>query len=279
MMENILINDTMNEPRYVFKNTYIDDDTDEWTAEEFYGSECEGEYFTESFLDVISNWAGRHPNNPIVRLAIRIYRNKDRLSRALQGTLKELPEFENDDDLEDSVVLRVWNQELSANLEAIEFFQRFRTRNAILMGIIAALRVVKYVTEEVKFKSSFGRFPADICKFYMFLTELPKTLTEADIKKLKNELKILRKDTRWLTGRHGLSISTPKERKTLELIDDQVHDLLSFGMIDKRGSKINDNRIRDRLEQLIDTSNEFLKMIHADLIKANKAETVKEYMI
>lgn len=272
-MENILINDEMDESRYIFKNPYLDDDIGEWTAEEFYRIPTNEDYFMEAgaLATKFGTWVTKHPNNPISKLVVDFLLSR----RAFAGTLWDGTELESIG----SPTIKAYKVELKRNLDAIKFFPKMHVRLGIINGIILISALTKYIIHEVKYKSAFGRFPADMCKFYVYLTELPEELTESDVKKLKIELKNIRKDTKWLTGRHGTKITTPKERKLLDLIDEQVQDLLSIGMIDKRGENFTENRIRDRLEQLVQTSNEFFEMIHADMSKEAKAETVKEYMI
>ena len=262
-MDRIIFNDN----EYV-EETYalnpcgvFGEDVGEWTLEEFCGSGCEQVYMEEKYTidpndSILLKWAKWGKNRKEAKLEASKKRQLDMIANApLTATV--INELKN------------W--------EAVpRFLSEAKHRVVIVNGVLVTYKILSKITHEIMFQQHWGRFPADMKAFYEYVFEMPKELSKEDIKKFKNELKKLHKDTKWLTGKAGNEFITPKERKTVELMNDQLKDLLTWRMIPNDVNKQKERRVHDRLVQFIETSYEFLEMIHSDMVDTKTKNRMKD---
>lgn len=261
-MEGIFTN---NEPVYSLSNDYMDEvDVGEWTAEEFY--EMTDDVFQESngIEKLLGDFFTKHYDSWLVQFIIKL----DEKRTAKSEELSKL----------DTPYMTGLAKEILKEAEAR--FGNYRLKLNIISCTTTVLSIINKCVHNHMAKKVFGRFPKDMADFCVFISTLPETLSVNDVRKLKIELKKIKKDTKWLKGEsYGDDCITPKEKKLCDMMDSQVSDLLKFKMISNTPSKNRQHRIDDRIEQFIETSKEFLESIHATIDDIEKKETIKEYMI
>lgn len=262
-MDRILFNDDAYVEETYALNPFgvFGEDVGEWTAEEFYGYVSDRIYMeaagTHSALEKIISKL--YDNSTVFRNWMEKTTAK-RLAKAADKAAKhELM-------MKQAPVIGMAIEELGMWDAVPKFIADVRLRATIVSSAALCLRVIKLVTHEVMFKQKWGRFPADLKAFYEYVFDMPKDLTKTDIKKFKDELKKLRKDTKWLIGKAGNEFITPKERKIVELMDDQLKDLLTWRMIPEDVETQKVHRVMDRLKQFVETSYELLESIHSDMV-------------
>jgi len=237
------------------------EDVGEWTAEEFYGYGCDCVYMEAAgedslLLRVISKM---YDKSPAFAKWIEGVSEK-RAAKASAAALKHAQLS-----MEAPAIAKVM-EEIQTSRMVKSFWIDIRLRLAIVWAASIAFNVIRICTHEIMFQKKWGRFPADLKSFYEYVFEMPGELSKEDIKRFKNELKKLRKDTKWLTGKAGNEFITPKERKHIELMDEQLKDLLTWRMIPDTAEGQKTHRIRERLKQFIETSFEFLDMINQQML-------------
>ena len=243
-MDRIIFNDDVFEETYSLNpNGIFGDDVGDWTMEEFY-QEFDTTKLPGSKL--LYKWALANKAKKELKEKLAAERMTSMFTNApVSATV--LTELKN------------WE-------EIPKMLGTFRIRLRIFEGAMIALKIIQLCTSEVMFRARWGRFPADLKSFYEYAFEMPQELKAEDIKKFKAELKKLRKDTKWLVGKAGNEFITPKERKHIELMDEQLKDLLTWRMIPDTAEGQKTHRIRERLKQFIETSFEFLDMINQQML-------------
>lgn len=252
-MDRILFNDDMFEESYTLNPCSIfGDDVGEWTMEEFYQEAFFGD---DGVLakSMIGRWVAS--------------RKEIKAEKAVENFIQMCQQA--------PITAQMW-KELHEWEAVPKFITKLRVRWLIVNGVFFAAKVISLIAHETMFKSTWGRFPADLKSFYEFVFSVPEQLTPEDIKKLKTELKKLRKDTKWLVGKAGNEFITPKERQLVELMNNQLDDLLTWRMMPKDLDVQKTRRIHDRLSQFIETSHDFLKLIHDDMDDTKTKNTMKE---
>lgn len=262
-MDRILFNDDAYVEESYALNPYgvFGEDVGEWTAEEFYGSICDHVYMEA---------AGDHPT--LEKIISKLYDNSSVFRNLMEKiTAKRLAKAadkaaKHELMMKQAPVIGMAIEELGMWDAVPKFVSDLKFRSMIVTTTAMCLKVIKLITHEVMFKQKWGRFPADLKAFYEYVFDMPKELTKTDIKKFKDELKKLYKDTKWLIGKAGNEFITPKERKIVELMNDQLDDLLKWRMIPQDVETQKVHRIIDRLKQFIETSYDFLESIHSDMV-------------
>ena len=263
-MDRIIFNDNAYVEESYALNPYgvFGEDVGEWTAEEFYGSICDRVYMEDARADAMA----KHPvlTGIVAKLSenctpFRNWMEKLTEKRLAKKASRELMATE-------APIITTALAELEGMTAYKKFISDLRFRSMIVTTTAMCLKVIKLITHEVMFKQKWGRFPADLKSFYEYVFDMPKELTKTDIKKFKDELKKLYKDTKWLIGKAGNEFITPKERKIVELMNDQLDDLLTWRMIPQDVETQKVHRVMDRLKQFIETSYDFLESIHSDMI-------------
>lgn len=257
-----------NDPPELFNESYAMDptgifgeDVGEWTAEEFYGYGCDCIYMEAAGEDsllarVISTL---YDKSPAFAKWIEGVAEK-RAAKASAAALKHAQLS-----MEAPAIAKVM-EEITTSGMVKSYWIDIKLRLSIVWAATIAFNVIRLCTNEIMFQKKWGRFPADLKSFYEYVFEMPGELSKEDIKRFKNELKKLRKDTKWLTGKAGNEFITPKERKHIELMDEQLKDLLTWRMIPATAEGQKTHRIRERLKQFIETSFEFLDMINQQML-------------
>lgn len=278
------------EPLYTFNNNYIvGEDVDDWTAEEFYVTmeqffqEVEGSRIPDtvfknsipgSVAKLIETFSLTHPKSWLGKLFLGHRAAKDTESPFFGMFMQGLG-LDADDDV---VLLPRIKEEISIKVGATGWMDNIKLKTGIAQAFVLATVIATYCIHQSMFKKVYGRFPADMANFYMYITSLPETLHPYEVTKFKKEIHKLKKDTKWLVGkRYGTKIITPKEKQLCELMDDQLGDILN--VMHNSPTEQRQRRIKDRVEQFVDTSREFLKLVHKDVVADNKKETVREYVI
>ena len=253
-MDRIIFNDDVFEETYSLNpNGIFGDDVGDWTMEEFY-QEFDTTKLPGSKL--LYKWALANKAKKELKEKLAAERMTSMFTNApVSATV--LTELKN------------WE-------EIPKMLGTFRIRLRIFEGAMIALKIIQLCTSEVMFRARWGRFPADLKSFYEYAFEMPQELKAEDIKKFKAELKKLRKDTKWLVGKAGNEFITPKERQLVELMNKQVEDLLTWRMLPKDLDVQKTRRIQDRVTQFIETSHEFLKLIHDDMEDTKTKNTMKD---
>jgi hypothetical protein len=293
-MECIRLNDNeeFETESYSFNNDYmLGEDVGEWTVEEFY-SEPEPDLIIqeglisrtiltperwEKIIAGLLKFSQNHPKAWLSKVVTGLgYMNmseKGELTPRAGGgwDFTEGPPF-------DVYILPQIKKEVAEKVAVSGFFNNAHIKGSIFGAFILAVAITNEIMHQKMFKKALGRFPADMAKFCMYITELPEVLSPSDVKHFKEEVKILKKDTKWLVGKsYGTKIITPKEKKLCDLMDEQIDDILK--MISNRTDQQRQRRMKDRVEQFIETTEEFFKLIHIDMTENAKVETVREYMI
>lgn len=278
------------EPSYTFNNNYIvGEDVGDWTAEEFYVTmeqffqEVEGSRIPDavfknsipgSVVKLIETFCLNHPKSWIGKLFLGQRAAKDTESPFF-GLFMQGVGLDPDDDV---VLIPRLKEEISIKVGATGWMDNIKLKTGIAEAFVLAAVIATYCIHQSMFKKVYGRFPTDMANFYMYVTSLPETLHPYEVTKFKKEIHKLKKDTKWLVGkRYGTKIITPKEKQLCELMDDQLGDILN--VMHNSPTEQRQRRIKDRVEQFVDTSREFLKLVHKDVVADKKKETVREYMI
>ena len=305
-MECIRLNDEFETESYSFNNDYmLGEDVGEWTVEEFYADPCdiiqEGivsrAIFTpermSGFMKHLNSFIEHHPKAWLSKFIHGIQRmkatergqvtlNADGAWEYLEGINSKGQRLINLDTgqliIPDVTLLPQLKKELAKKVQVSGFFNSIRIKSAVFSAFVLAVTITRMIIHDKMLNKAIGRFPTDMAKFCVYITELPEVLSPSDVNHFKEEVRILKKDTKWLADKSFKAKAlTPKERKLCELLDDQVDDILK--MISNRTDKQRERRMKDRVEQFVETAEEFLNLIHADLDKTVKTETVREYMI
>ena len=263
-MDHIIFNDSSDwfDESYALNPAGVfGEDVGEWTAEEFYGYGCDCVYMEAAGEDsllsrVISKMYDKSP-------VFAKWMDSVVEKRAAKATAAALKHAQLS--MEAPAIAKVM-EEIQTSGMVKSFWIDVKLRLAIVWAASIAFNVIRICTHEIMFQKKWGRFPADLKSFYEYVFEMPAELSKEDIKRFKNELKKLRKDTKWLTGKAGNEFITPKERKHIELMDEQLKDLLTWRMIPDTTEGQKAHRIRERLKQFIETSYDFLESIHSDMI-------------
>ena len=263
-MDHIIFNDSpdlFNESYALDPTGVFGEDVGEWTAEEFYGYGCDCVYMEAAgegslLARVISKM---YDKSPAFAKWIEGVSEK-RAAKASAAALKHAQLS-----MEAPAIAKVM-EEITTSGMVKSFWIDVKLRLAIVWAASIAFNIIRICTNEIMFQKKWGRFPADLKSFYEYVFEMPGELSKEDIKRFKNELKKLRKDTKWLTGKAGNEFITPKERKHIELMDEQLKDLLTWRMIPDTAEGQKTHRIRERLKQFIETSFEFLDMINQQML-------------
>ena len=278
------------EPSYTFNNNYIvGEDVGDWTAEEFYVTmeqffqEVEGSRIPDTVFKnsipgsvekLIETFSLTHPKSWLSKLYLGRRRASDTESPFFGMFIQKLG-LDADDDV---VLLPRLKEEISIKIGATGWMDNIKLKTGIAQAFVLAAVIATYCIHQSMFKKVYGRFPTDMANFYMYITSLPETLHPYEVTKFKKEIHKLKKDTKWLVGkRYGTKIITPKEKQLCELMDDQLGDILN--VMHNSPTEQRQRRIKDRVEQFVDTSREFLKLVHKDVVADNKKETVREYVI
>ena len=263
-MDRIIFNDSpdlFNESYALDLTGIFGEDVGEWTAEEFYGYGCD---------DVYMEAAGE--GSLLARVISKLYDKSPAFAKWIEGvsekraakaTAAALKHAQLS--MEAPAIAKVM-EEIQTSGTVKSFWIDIRLRLSIVWAASIAFNVIRLCTNEIMFQKKWGRFPADLKSFYEYVFEMPAELSKEDIKRFKNELKKLLKDTKWLTGKAGNEFITPKERKHIELMDEQLKDLLTWRMIPATAEGQKTHRIRERLKQFIETSFEFLDMINQQIL-------------
>ena len=263
-MDRIIFNDSpdlFNESYALDLTGIFGEDVGEWTAEEFYGYGCD---------DVYMEAAGE--GSLLARVISKLYDKSPAFAKWIEGvsekraakaTAAALKHAQLS--MEAPAIAKVM-EEIQTSGTVKSFWIDIRLRLSIVWAASIAFNVIRLCTNEIMFQKKWGRFPADLKSFYEYVFEMPAELSKEDIKRFKNELKKLLKDTKWLTGKAGNEFITPKERKHIELMDEQLKDLLTWRMIPNTAEGQKTHRIRERLKQFIETSFEFLDMINQQIL-------------
>lgn len=263
-MDRIIFNDSadwFNESYALNPAGVFGEDVGEWTAEEFYGYGYDNVYMEAAgegslLARVISKLYDKSP-------AFAKWMENVVEKRAAKASAAALKHAQLS--MEAPAIAKVM-EEIQTSGMVKSFWIDIRLRLAIVWAASIAFNVIRICTHEIMFQKKWGRFPADLKSFYEYVFEMPGELSKEDIKRFKNELKKLRKDTKWLIGKAGNEFITPKERKHIELMDEQLKDLLTWRMIPDTAEGQKTHRIRERLKQFIETSFEFLDMINQQML-------------
>lgn len=263
-MDHIIFNDSpdwFNESYALDPTGVFGEDVGEWTAEEFYGYGCDCVYMEA---------AGE--GSLLARAISKLYDKSPAFAKWIEGVSEKRAAKASAAALkhaqlsmEAPAIAKVM-EEITTSKMVKSFWIDVKLRLAIIWAASIAFNVIRLCTNEIMFQKKWGRFPADLKSFYEYVFEMPGELSKEDIKRFKNELKKLRKDTKWLTGKAGNEFITPKERKHVELMDEQLKDLLTWRMIPDTAEGQKVHRIRERLKQFIETSFEFLDMINQQML-------------
>ena len=263
-MDRIIFNDSpdlFNESYALDLTGIFGEDVGEWTAEEFYGYGCD---------DVYMEAAGE--GSLLARVISKLYDKSPAFAKWIEGVSEKRAAKASAAALkhaqlsmEAPAIAKVM-EEITTSGMVKSFWIDIRLRLSIVWAASIAFNVIRLCTNEIMFQKKWGRFPADLKSFYEYVFEMPGELSKEDIKRFKNELKKLLKDTKWLTGKAGNEFITPKERKHIELMDEQLKDLLTWRMIPATAEGQKTHRIRERLKQFIETSFEFLDMINQQML-------------
>lgn len=263
-MDRIIFNDSpdlFNESYALDLTGIFGEDVGEWTAEEFYGYGCD---------DVYMEAAGE--GSLLARVISKLYDKSPAFAKWIEGISEKRAAKASAAALkhaqlsmEAPAIAKVM-EEITTSGMVKSYWIDIRLRLSIVWAASIAFNVIRLCTNEIMFQKKWGRFPADLKSFYEYVFEMPAELSKEDIKRFKNELKKLLKDTKWLTGRAGNEFITPKERKHIELMDEQLKDLLTWRMIPNTAEGQKTHRIRERLKQFIETSFEFLDMINQQML-------------
>lgn len=263
-MDRIIFNDSadwFNESYALNPAGIFGEDVGEWTAEEFYGY---------GYDNVYMEAAGE--GSLLARVISKLYDKSPAFAKWIEGVSEKRAAKASAAALkhaqlsmEAPAIAKVM-EEIQTSGMVKSFWIDVKLRLAIVWAASIAFNVIRICTHEIMFQKKWGRFPADLKSFYEYVFEMPGELSKEDIKRFKNELKKLRKDTKWLTGKAGNEFITPKERKHIELMDEQLKDLLTWRMIPDTAEGQKTHRIRERLKQFIETSFEFLDMINQQML-------------
>ena len=263
-MDRIIFNDSpdlFNESYALDLTGIFGEDVGEWTAEEFYGYGCD---------DVYMEAAGE--GSLLARVISKLYDKSPAFAKWIEGVVEKRAAKASAAALkhaqlsmEAPAIAKVM-EEITTSGMVKSYWKDIRLRLSIVWAASIAFNVIRLCTNEIMFQKKWGRFPADLKSFYEYVFEMPAELSKEDIKRFKNELKKLLKDTKWLTGKAGNEFITPKERKHIELMDEQLKDLLTWRMIPNTAEGQKTHRIRERLKQFIETSFEFLDMINQQML-------------
>lgn len=263
-MDRIIFNDSpdlFNESYALDLTGIFGEDVGEWTAEEFYGYGCD---------DVYMEAAGE--GSLLARVISKLYDKSPAFAKWIEGISEKRAAKASAAALkhaqlsmEAPAIAKVM-EEITTSRMVKSYWIDIRLRLSIVWAASIAFNVIRLCTNEIMFQKKWGRFPADLKSFYEYVFEMPGELSKEDIKRFKNELKKLLKDTKWLTGKAGNEFITPKERKHIELMDEQLKDLLTWRMIPATAEGQKTHRIRERLKQFIETSFEFLDMINQQML-------------
>lgn len=263
-MDRIIFNDSpdlFNESYALDLTGIFGEDVGEWTAEEFYGYGCD---------DVYMEAAGE--GSLLARVISKLYDKSPAFAKWIEGISEKRAAKASAAALkhaqlsmEAPAIAKVM-EEIQTSGMVKSYWKDIRLRLSIVWAASIAFNVIRLCTNEIMFQKKWGRFPADLKSFYEYVFEMPGELSKEDIKRFKNELKKLLKDTKWLTGKAGNEFITPKERKHIELMDEQLKDLLTWRMIPATAEGQKTHRIRERLKQFIETSFEFLDMINQQML-------------
>ena len=263
-MDRIIFNDSpdlFNESYALDLTGIFGEDVGEWTAEEFYGY---------GYDDVYMEAAGE--GSLLARVISKLYDKSPAFAKWIEGVAEKRAAKASAAALkhaqlsmEAPAIAKVM-EEITTSGMVKSYWIDIRLRLSIVWAASIAFNVIRLCTNEIMFQKKWGRFPADLKSFYEYVFEMPGELSKEDIKRFKNELKKLLKDTKWLTGKAGNEFITPKERKHIELMDEQLKDLLTWRMIPATAEGQKTHRIRERLKQFIETSFEFLDMINQQML-------------
>jgi hypothetical protein len=262
-MDHIIFNDSdwFNESYALNPAGVFGEDVGEWTAEEFYGYGCDCVYMEAAGEDSL-----------LTRVISKLYDKSPAFAKWIEGVSEKRAAKASAAALkhaqlsmEAPAIAKVM-EEIQTSGMVKSFWIDVKLRLAIVWAASIAFNIIRICTHEIMFQKKWGRFPADLKSFYEYVFEMPAELSKEDIKRFKNELKKLRKDTKWLTGKAGNEFITPKERKHIELMDEQLKDLLTWRMIPQDVETQKVHRIMDRLKQFIETSYDFLESIHSDMV-------------
>lgn len=263
-MDHIIFNDSsdwFNESYALNPAGVFGEDVGEWTAEEFYGY---------GYDDIYMEAAGE--DSLLARVISKMYDKSPAFAKWMDGVVEKRAAKATAAALkhaqlsmEAPAIAKVM-EEITTSGMVKSFWIDVKLRLAIVWAASIAFNIIRICTHEIMFQKKWGRFPMDLKSFYEYVFEMPAELSKEDIKRFKNELKKLRKDTKWLTGKAGNEFITPKERKHIELMDEQLKDLLTWRMIPDTAEGQKTHRIRERLKQFIETSFEFLDMINQQML-------------
>ena len=263
-MDHIIFNDSsdwFNESYALNPAGVFGEDVGEWTAEEFYGYGYDNVYMEAAGEDSL-----------LARVISKMYDKSPTFAKWMDGVVEKRAAKATAAALkhaqlsmEAPAIAKVM-EEIQTSGMVKSFWIDVKLRLAIVWAASIAFNIIRICTHEIMFQKKWGRFPMDLKSFYEYVFEMPAELSKEDIKRFKNELKKLRKDTKWLTGKAGNEFITPKERKHIELMDEQLKDLLTWRMIPDTAEGQKTHRIRERLKQFIETSYDFLESIHSDMV-------------
>ena len=263
-MDHIIFNDSsdwFNESYALNPAGVFGEDVGEWTAEEFYGYGYDNVYMEAAGEDSL-----------LARVISKMYDKSPTFAKWMDGVVEKRAAKATAAavkhaqlSMEAPAIAKVM-EEITTSGMVKSFWIDVKLRLAIVWAASIAFNIIRICTHEIMFQKKWGRFPADLKSFYEYVFEMPGELSKEDIKRFKNELKKLRKDTKWLTGKAGNEFITPKERKHIELMDEQLKDLLTWRMIPDTAEGQKTHRIRERLKQFIETSFEFLDMINQQML-------------
>lgn len=263
-MDHIIFNDSsdwFNESYALNPAGVFGEDVGEWTAEEFYGYGYDNVYMEAAGEDSL-----------LARVISKMYDKSPTFAKWMDGVVEKRAAKATAAALkhaqlsmEAPAIAKVM-EEITTSGMVKSFWIDVKLRLAIVWAASIAFNIIRICTHEIMFQKKWGRFPMDLKSFYEYVFEMPAELSKEDIKRFKNELKKLRKDTKWLTGKAGNEFITPKERKHIELMDEQLKDLLTWRMIPDTTEGQKTHRIRERLKQFIETSFEFLDMINQQML-------------
>ena len=263
-MDHIIFNDSsdwFNESYALNPAGVFGEDVGEWTAEEFYGYGYDNVYMEAAGEDSL-----------LARVISKMYDKSPTFAKWMDGVVEKRAAKATAAavkhaqlSMEAPAIAKVM-EEITTSGMVKSFWIDVKLRLAIVWAASIAFNIIRICTHEIMFQKKWGRFPMDLKSFYEYVFEMPAELSKEDIKRFKNELKKLRKDTKWLTGKAGNEFITPKERKHIELMDEQLKDLLTWRMIPDTTEGQKAHRIRERLKQFIETSFEFLDMINQQML-------------
>lgn len=240
---------------------------DEWTAEEFddiYDNEMP--FYTEAFQPK----EGSLLDKIVCKIGERVIAKKADKDAKFIDFVNNAPYT--------ATMLTTIQTELQNWPATYTFFGNMKIRLGIVNLCFYVFAATSLITREVMFRDKWGRFPGDFRSFLEHIFELPEDLSKEDVKKFKNELNKLRKDTKWLASGGGRTKITPKERELVTLLNKQVKDLLSFNMISKDFDKRTKHRVDERMMQLINTAKEFFELITTEINPEQLKKTIKDAM-